>query len=80
MVKQSHLFFLRSELGTGAGLLKNVEKKIALFFLRSELGTGAGLLKNLEKKIALFFCGLNLEQVLAYRKMWRKNRTFFFAV
>ena len=63
MEKKSH-FFWRSELGTGASLLKNLEKK-SHFFLRSELGTGAGLLKNLEKN-RTFFCDLNLEQVLAY--------------
>ena len=52
-------------------------------FLRSELGTDAEaqLTENVEGRIALFFlffCGLNLEEVLAYRKCEKWIALFFF--
>ena len=73
MKKKSH-FFLRSEPGTGASLLKCGEG--SHFFLRSEPGTGASLLK-MWRKNHTFFCGLNLEHVLAYRKCGVGMALFF---
>ena len=46
------------------------------FFLRSEPGTGARLQK-MWRENRTFFCGLNLEQVLAYRKCGEKITPFF---
>ena len=66
MWRVDRTFFLRSEPGTGASLQK-MWRVDRTFFLRSEPGTGASLQK-MWRVDRTFFCGLNLEQVLAYRK------------
>ena len=68
--------------GTGA-LTENVERGPHFsFFLRSEPGTGASLQKMWrgDRTFFPFFFGLNLEQVLAYRKCGEGIFLFLFAV
>ena len=74
MERKSHLFFLRSEPGTGARLQK-MWRENRTFFLRSEPGTGAGLQK-MWRENRTFFGGLDLEQVLGYRKCGEKIALF----
>ena len=68
-------FFLRSEPGTGAGLLKMWRKK-SNFFLAVWNWNRCWLTENVEKK-SHFFWRSELGTGAGLLKMWRKIRTFF---